>query len=680
MCHSSVKGNQSVDGAGNSLSSSSSSSSPGSSVEDLGSYNEEDAMNTSTAQFLPSLGSHGDPDPDQGSCSSSGVGRWRGKSGEGEVALEGGGQVREERDYYYEHCTGNGNRNSSVNEGEEVIAPSVPSSSLRGVVDIANRGGNEGCDYDYQDNAHQEKVGDVHPRRHYDGKRRVALWRMLICAFGLFGDQLVWTLAYGTATPFFNTKLNLSKFLSSLTWAFGPITGMFVAPLAGSLSDLCSLGWGRRRPFILSGYSGVIVFSMLFALSTSIFGTTSGAGVSTFAILCFMMMNTSINVGEGPLRTILADMANPKDQSLVFTFGSLFQGAGQIVGAYVVPLVGGDTPIDNMLWVYLTSCAFIVGSVFPCLLVAKESRYTPEKRTTVWVATKAAIVGTFSGITKMSAKMLKVCVAQGLTFFAWFWFNPIMTAWFGNVVYGADKFPKGSDEYERRYNDGVNAGSMATVYQAIVQVAFSFIVPYIVRCVGMKYAYALSMIPLGLCLTLSALLHFGSFTATVMVAITGISVAGTNIFPFAIVGQIFNVGNDQLDEGQETEMGKSIGILNIFATVPQFAAVLCSSPIVAATDENMVVLIGGLVGCLSFVAILLIDNSSDPHCPHVRRKRLKAAAALEDLETASNTAGGKCIKEAHSEGVLQGQNLNHRIQSSNVKEVERAMRRSISGS
>jgi solute carrier family 45 protein 1/2/4 len=44
----------------------------------------------------------------------------------------------------------------------------------------------------------------------------------------------------------------------TLVWALSPLVGFFVTPVLGSISDRCSLRWGRRRLFILVLAAGIL--------------------------------------------------------------------------------------------------------------------------------------------------------------------------------------------------------------------------------------------------------------------------------------------------------------------------------------------------------------------------------------------------------------------------------------
>lgn len=60
--------------------------------------------------------------------------------------------------------------------------------------------------------------------------------------------------AYAAETAFVSPTLleiGIDHKAMTMVWSLSPMFGFFLAPLMGSLSDRCTLSWGRRRPLIL---------------------------------------------------------------------------------------------------------------------------------------------------------------------------------------------------------------------------------------------------------------------------------------------------------------------------------------------------------------------------------------------------------------------------------------------
>lgn len=70
---------------------------------------------------------------------------------------------------------------------------------------------------------------------------------------------------------FFLPFVGLPEQYYSLTWFLSPILGLLFTPPIGSVSDRCTLPWGRRRPFILALSVGVLLGLALF-LNGSLIG------------------------------------------------------------------------------------------------------------------------------------------------------------------------------------------------------------------------------------------------------------------------------------------------------------------------------------------------------------------------------------------------------------------------
>lgn len=62
-------------------------------------------------------------------------------------------------------------------------------------------------------------------------------------------------IVYSSVTAFVSPILlmhGMSREQASMVWAGGPLIGLVLSPVLGSLSDRCKFSIGRRRPFIIS--------------------------------------------------------------------------------------------------------------------------------------------------------------------------------------------------------------------------------------------------------------------------------------------------------------------------------------------------------------------------------------------------------------------------------------------
>lgn len=92
--------------------------------------------------------------------------------------------------------------------------------------------------------------------------------------------------------------------LSHAVWVAGPVSGLVVAPIVGSLSDRCTSRFGRRRPFIVGGLLATIFGMLTFPHSTHIASlfvsngsdlhnkTSIAIGIVSFWILDFAINTT----------------------------------------------------------------------------------------------------------------------------------------------------------------------------------------------------------------------------------------------------------------------------------------------------------------------------------------------------------------------------------------------------
>lgn len=143
-------------------------------------------------------------------------------------------------------------------------------------------------------------------------RARVPLRQLLRVASVAGGIQFGWALQLSLLTPYVQ-QLGISHAWASVIWLCGPLSGLFVQPLVGHMSDRCTSRFGRRRPFILAGTVSIIISVLVIGFSADIgwwFGDTEksrprAVGVFVFG---FWILDMANNMTQGPCRALLADL------------------------------------------------------------------------------------------------------------------------------------------------------------------------------------------------------------------------------------------------------------------------------------------------------------------------------------------------------------------------------------
>ena len=144
-----------------------------------------------------------------------------------------------------------------------------------------------------------------------------------------------------------NTWLGLIKIL-------GLVIAILVQPVAGAISDGWVSKWGRRRPMILIGTIGDVVFLAVIGWAAGIWGVFIG----------FMLLQVFSNIAQGPLQGLLPDVV-PADKIGIASGIKIFsEMIGLVVGMLALGMLipkGTTHPTTAMLAIIivLVVCALI---------------------------------------------------------------------------------------------------------------------------------------------------------------------------------------------------------------------------------------------------------------------------------------------------------------------------------
>ncbi|KAJ1381683.1 MFS transporter superfamily [Sesbania bispinosa] len=143
---------------------------------------------------------------------------------------------------------------------------------------------------------------------------RVPLRQLLRVASVASGIQFGWALQLSLLTPYVQ-QLGIPHQWASIIWLCGPVSGLFVQPLVGHLSDRCTSRFGRRRPFILVGAASIVVAVLIIGYAADI-GWLLGDNEAyrpwaiTVFVIGFWILDVANNVTQGPCRALLADLTS----------------------------------------------------------------------------------------------------------------------------------------------------------------------------------------------------------------------------------------------------------------------------------------------------------------------------------------------------------------------------------
>lgn len=141
---------------------------------------------------------------------------------------------------------------------------------------------------------------------------RVPLRLLFRVASVACGIQFGWALQLSLLTPYVQ-ELGIPHAWASLIWLCGPVSGFFVQPLVGHMSDRCQSRLGRRRPFIIVGATAIILSVLIIAFAADIgwlFGDRGEKKVRAIVVFVigFWILDVANNMTQGPCRALLADL------------------------------------------------------------------------------------------------------------------------------------------------------------------------------------------------------------------------------------------------------------------------------------------------------------------------------------------------------------------------------------
>src|SRR4029078_3811576 len=426
-------------------------------------------------------------------------------------------------------------------------------------------------------------------------KPRLSFWQIWNMSFGFLGIQFGWGLQLANMSPIYK-YLHAEESSLPYLWLPGPITGLIIQPIIGSMSDRTWNKLGRRRPYFLAG---------AILASVALFFMPDSSAVWMPAGLLWIL-DASINITMEPFRAFVADKLPEDQRTLGFVMQSWFIGIGQtlanalpylftalgVVGVMAtgIPLsvdysfkIGAIVFLVAVLWTVITT------KEYPPEDIEAFERMRREKKGVL-----AGFAEIFSAIAEMPTTMKQLAVVQ---FFTWFAL-PCMWQFFGIAVarhvFGAP------NETSPLFAQGTEWGGLCFAVYNGVCFLVAFMLVARAEATSRKGVHMISLICGGIGL-ISVLFIANKWMLFASMAGVGIAWASILSMPYVMLSTAV----------PSSRMGVYMGVFNLFIVFPQIVMSLIVPSIfnsVLGADPRNAVVLGGISLLVAAASVMIVKD------------------------------------------------------------------------
>ena len=470
---------------------------------------------------------------------------------------------------------------------------------------------------------------------------RLSFWQIWNMSFGFLGIQFGFGLQLANMSAIY-AKLGAEPDKIPILWLAGPMTGLLVQPIIGSMSDRTWNRLGRRRPYFLVGaiLSSIALFFM------------PDAPALWVAATMLWVLDAAINVSMEPFRAFVADKLPPEQRTTGFVMQSFFIGIGAalanalpsifermgVVGqaANGVPLtvqyafkLGAGVFLLAVLWTVFTSketppenleefartrrdsrpfrlhpTYVSAGAMLGAVLGASRGALV-ESHLTLWHPLAGGVLGAAVGavlsgpeissaLKEMPRTMKQLAVVQ---FFTWL---GLFCMWMFFTLATAQQIFSATDPHQPGFDQGVAFGGQTFAWYSIVCFAVAFLLPVAARHTSRRMVHSVALLLGGASLLATGYIHDRLLWQCTMIGV-GIAWASILSMPYAILSSSLPAGR----------FGVYMGIFNFFIVIPEILASLALQPIVKqlfSNDPVKVVMLGGASLLVAAVATQFVGE------------------------------------------------------------------------
>ncbi|TRX21155.1 SLC45 family MFS transporter [Flavobacterium franklandianum] len=435
-------------------------------------------------------------------------------------------------------------------------------------------------------------------------KPKLSFWQIWNLSFGFLGVQIGYSLQNGNTSRILEA-LGADVHSIGYFWLAAPLAGLIVQPIIGLSSDKTWTRLGRRIPFIFFG-AIVSALAMFFMPNAEYF--TYLLPPLIFGAVMLLLMDTSFNVTMQPFRSLVGDMVNDEQKNLGYSLQSALINFGAVFGSllpWILAKAGvanipaaGEKVAASVIWSFYIGGAILLATVLWTVFRTRE--YAPKEHAEYNdIDLEAETITEKTSIIKLIKNAPKIFWQLGIVqFFSWF---ALFLMWvyttraIANQVWGAEAL----DPKSIGFNEAGDWTGVLFAFYSAVAALFSFLIPKIAKSIGRKKTYSFSLLMGGIGL---ASMYFVHDKTILLLSISGVGLAWAAILamPYAMLS-----GSLPADK-----MGVYMGLFNATITIPQIAAGLLGSTIIALFGgfPMAIIVIAGVSMLIAGLAVFFVKE------------------------------------------------------------------------
>ena len=436
-------------------------------------------------------------------------------------------------------------------------------------------------------------------------KPKLSFWQIWNLSFGFLGVQIGYSLQNGNTSRILEA-LGADVHSIGFFWLAAPLAGLIVQPIIGLSSDKTWTRLGRRIPFIFFG-AIVSALAMFFMPNAEYF--TYLLPPLIFGAVMLLLMDTSFNVTMQPFRALVGDMVNDEQKNLGYSLQSALINFGAVFGSllpWILAKAGvanvpaaGEKVAASVIWSFYIGGAILLASVLWTVFRTKE--YAPKEHALYnEIDLESEKVTEKTSVLKLISNAPTIFWQLGIVqFFSWF---ALFLMWvyttraIANQVWGAEAL----DPKSIGFNEAGDWTGVLFAFYSAVAALFSLLIPSIAKSIGRKKTYSFSLLLGGIGL---ASMYFVHDKNILLLSISGVGLAWAAILamPYAMLS-----GSLPADK-----MGVYMGLFNATITIPQIAAGLLGSTIIALFGgfPMAIIVIAGVSMLIAGLAVFFVRES-----------------------------------------------------------------------